>query len=71
MLLATVILMLCGFGGMFIACWRHPHRDLSPLFESSLLIAVVGLALTMVVAVVEALQQLSALLLLILTGIPQ
>lgn len=74
MLLAVVLLMLAGFAGMGVAVWRcsrpWPENDLSPLFETSLLLAVVGLVLTLAVAVIEAVQQLLAVLLFLVSGFP-
>ena len=62
MLLGAVLVQLGGIGGCLIAALRWSGgRDLSPLFESSLAVAVVGTAMSAIAAAVEASRQASSL----------
>lgn len=58
MLLGAVLVLLAGIAGCLVAALRWSGGgDLSPLFESSLLIAGVGFVLTVLAAMTEASRQ--------------
>lgn len=54
MLLAAVLLLTVGLTACAWALGVEPGRDLSPLFENGLIVALTGLVLSIGVAIFEA-----------------